>query len=73
MKYVIVGSEFEPRVVIGNDVAHTALEKAANGRATGAGFFHIVDGVVETYGESVGLGIGPAERDAYVINSLLGL
>ena len=73
MKYVISDSEWEPIIILGNQF-HSELVKAIGmGRIGGAGHFKIVDGKVETYGESIGLNMKPREEDAELIRIHLGL
>lgn len=74
MKYIITDSEFQPAIVIGHDVSHSNLKLSVPySRISGAGEFEVKDGVVRTYGKSIGLGIEPAKRDASLIAAYLGL
>lgn len=74
MKYIITDSEFQPAIVIGHDVGHQDLKKSVpHSRIAGAGHFEIIDGKVQVYGKSIGLGIGPSERDASLLAAHLGL
>ena len=73
MKYVRFGSEFEPRIYMGNDTMHAELAKADAGHPVSAGHFEIKEGKVRVFGKSIGLNLKPEERDAEFISSILGL
>lgn len=72
MKYVRSGGEFQPNLVMGNQ-DHKSMARDAILYPTSAGHFRIVNGKVETFGKSVGLNMEPADDDAEIIASLLGL
>lgn len=73
MKYIITDSEFQPAIVLGHDVSHADLKKSVIGRVASAGEVRVEDGLVRTYGKSIGLGMVPDKRDASLIATYLGL
>lgn len=76
MKYVITQtSEFNPvRVALIDEHGfHADLGEAIFGQVVGAGHMKVVNGKVEVYGSSIGLGMVSKDEDAGIIAAHLGI
>lgn len=60
-------------LVFPESIIHKSIAQRNMTSVRSAGFFRVVDGKVETYGESDSLNMGPAENDEILIARAIGL